>query len=179
MTSRREDNVMAVVIEDQEEQPSSGLSFLGLLVVGGALAACFLNQPTGQPAPTVNQQYVSIARQDAIAAGINPNLFVNQITQESHWNPNAISPTGAIGIAQFEPSTAASMGIDPYSPEQSLQGAAQLMAGYEQQYGDEEKALAAYNAGPGTVDEAVSNCGAAWKSCLPSETQAYISVVEQ
>jgi soluble lytic murein transglycosylase-like protein len=170
---------MAVVIEDQDEQPSSGLSLLGLLVIGGALAACFLNQPTGQPAPTTNQQYVSIARQDAIAAGINPDLFVNQITQESHWNAGAISPSGAIGIAQFMPSTAASMGIDPYSPEQSLQGAAQLMAGYERQYGSEDKALAAYNAGPGAVDTAVNSCGAAWESCLPAETQDYISIVEQ
>jgi soluble lytic murein transglycosylase-like protein len=172
---------MAVTYEEEEEQPrsSGGLSFMGGLAVIGVLAACLLNQPTGLPtAPTTNSTYVSMAQQDAISVGIDPTLFVNQITAESHFDPNAVSPTGAIGIAQMMPATAASLGIDPYDPAQSLQGAAQLMAGYEQQYGDVDKALAAYNAGPGAVDTAVNSCGAAWESCLPAETQSYIAKID-
>ncbi|HKV01676.1 MAG TPA: transglycosylase SLT domain-containing protein, partial [Ktedonobacteraceae bacterium] len=52
-------------------------------------------------------QYVAIAQQDAIAAGIPPDYFVRQINTESGFNPNAVSPAGAVGIAQFLPSTAA------------------------------------------------------------------------
>src|SRR5439155_27143456 len=75
------------------------------------------------------QQFVTLARQDASNAGISPDIFVRQINQESGFNPSAVSPAGAIGIAQFEPSTAAALGINPWDPVQSLQGAARLMAG--------------------------------------------------
>ncbi len=120
-------------------------------------------------------QYVAMARQDAIAAGIPPDYFVRQIYAESGFNPGATSPAGAVGIAQFEPSTAAGLGINPYDPAQALSGAARLMASYAIQYnGDYAKALAAYNAGSGNVDSAVSNCGAGWKNCVPAETQNYI-----
>src|SRR5579863_5153003 len=47
-------------------------------------------------------QYIAIAQQDATAAGISPDYFVRQINQESGFNPNAVSPSNAEGIAQFE-----------------------------------------------------------------------------
>ncbi len=120
-------------------------------------------------------QYVAIARQDALNAGIPPDYFVRQIYAESGFDPNASSPAGAVGIAQFEPGTAAGLGINPYDPVQALSGAARLMASYAIQYnGDYAKALAAYNAGGGNVDNAVRNCGAGWLSCVPAETQNYI-----
>ena len=120
-------------------------------------------------------QYIAIAQQDAIDAGISPVYFVRQIYAESSFNPNAYSPAGAIGIAQFEPSTAYSLGIDPYDPISALKGAAQLMASYNAEYGgDYAKALSAYNAGGGNVQLAVQNCGANWLSCMPVETQNYV-----
>jgi Transglycosylase SLT domain len=123
--------------------------------------------------------YIAIAQQDAIDAGISPDYFVRQINQESGFNPNAVSPAGAVGIAQFLPSTAAGLGINPWDPKQALSGAAQFMAGYARNYGgDYAKALAAYNAGSGTVQYAVNACGAAnWMNCLPGETRNYISVI--
>ncbi len=133
------------------------------------------------PAPITlpQSQYVAIARQDAINAGISPDYFVRQINQESSFNPNAVSPAGAVGIAQFLPSTAAGLGINPWDPIQALNGAARLMASYANQYGgDYAKALAAYNAGGGTVQYAISTCGTAnWMNCLPTETRNYISVI--
>ncbi len=128
------------------------------------------------PAITLpTSQYVALARQDALDAGIPPDYFVRQIYAESGFDPNAASPAGAIGIAQFEPSTAAGLGINPYDPAQALSGAARLMASYAIQYkGDYAKALAAYNAGGGSVDNAVASCGAGWLSCEPAETQNYI-----
>ena len=122
--------------------------------------------------------YIAIAQQDAINAGINPDYFVRQINQESGFNPYAKSPAGAVGIAQFLPSTAAGLGIDPYDPIQALKGAAQYMANYAKQYnGDYAKALAAYNAGGGTVANAVRLGGANWMNFIPLETQNYIRII--
>jgi len=124
------------------------------------------------------QDFVSLARQDALNVGFSPNVFVRQINQESGFNPSAISPAGALGIAQFEPATAASLGVNPWDPVQSLQGASRLMASYIRQFGgDIAKALAAYNAGPGAVQRAVRIGGTSWRAFLPAETQNYIRVI--
>ena len=123
-------------------------------------------------------QYVAIAQHDALAAGISAVYFVRQINLESGFNPNAISPAGAVGIAQFLPSTAAGLGINPWDPIQALSGAARLMANYAHNYGgDYAKALAVYNSGSGTFQYAINNCGANWLSCLPLETQHYIFMI--
>jgi hypothetical protein len=130
------------------------------------------------PMTLPKSQYVAIAQQDAIAAGIPPDYFVRQIEQESGFNPNSVSPSGAVGIAQFLPGTAAGLGINPWDPIQALRGAAQLMANYAHQYGgDYAKALAAYNGGTGTVQNALNNCGANWLNCLPGETRRYIYTI--
>ena len=173
-------------------------SFPGLSAVGNwirqeatDLALSSHLMPATQQQPTTNQgttslpgmnlpksQYIAIAQQDAIAVGISPVYFVRQINQESGFNPNAVSPAGAEGIAQFEPGTAAGLGINPWNPVQALQGAAKLMASYSRTYGgDYAKALAAYNGGSGTVQYAVNNCGASWLNCLPGETRHYIYVI--
>lgn len=100
------------------------------------------------------QGYRALARQHAQAAGIDPDIFERQIEQESGFNPNAVSPAGARGIAQFMPATAQGAGIDPDDPQQAIPAAAKLMRQHLDRYGgDYAKALAAYNAGPGTVDQ--------------------------
>lgn len=127
---------------------------------------------------STSASYVDIARQAAISAGINPDAFVRQIQQESGFNPNAVSPAGAVGIAQFMPATAAGMGVNPYDPEQALKGAARLMANLASQFGgDYAKALAAYNAGPGMVQSAVAQGGGNWLAYTPFETQNYVHVI--
>jgi len=137
-----------------------------------------LNSPVLPPMTLAKSQYVAIAQQDAVAVGIPPDYFVRQIQQESGFNPNSVSPAGAVGIAQFLPGTAAGLGINPWDPIQSLRGAATLMANYARQYGgDYAKALAAYNGGTGTVQSAVNNCGANWLNCLPGETRHYIYII--
>jgi soluble lytic murein transglycosylase-like protein len=127
--------------------------------------------------PADKQGYIALARADAIAAGIPPDLFVRQINQESGFNPTDLSDTGAEGIAQFEPDTAAGLGIDPWNPVQALQGAAQLMARYTYKYGDYAKALAAYNGGSGTLQYCLTHYGSHWFSCEPAQTQAYIQKI--
>lgn len=122
--------------------------------------------------------YQQSARQYASGAGVDSTIFVNQIQQESGFNPRATSPAGAEGIAQFMPATAAGMGINPWDALQALAGAAALDASNLKKYkGDYKKMLAAYNAGGGAVDKAVNRSGDNWLSAMPSETQQYVATI--
>lgn len=125
-----------------------------------------------------NAAYGDTAWQAALDAGIDPNLFIRQINQESGFDPNAYSPAGAEGIAQFMPATATGLGVDPWDPTSALYGAANLMAQLSQQFGGNyAQALAAYNAGPGTVQYAISVGGSDWYDYLPAETQSYVTII--
>lgn len=84
--------------------------------------------------------YGPIADQAATANGIDPTVFRNLIMSESSFNPTAINPQSvngenASGIAQFLPSTAASLGINPFDPISSLNGAASYLSGLVSKYG--------------------------------------------
>ncbi|HTU81473.1 MAG TPA: lytic transglycosylase domain-containing protein [Candidatus Acidoferrales bacterium] len=88
--------------------------------------------------------------------GLPPEFLGATLLQESAYDVEALSAAGAIGIAQFEPETAAGIGVDPYDPLDAIAGAAQLLGGYvaayRERYDDPyATALAAYNAGPGAV----------------------------
>lgn len=165
------------------QSPFSLFSPLGNLIhppSGNAAIEALQTETAAQNLPPLtlsHSQYVAIAEQDATNVGISPVYFVRQIQVESGFNPNAVSPSGAVGIAQFLPSTAAGLGIDPYNPIQALQGAAKLMANLYHQYGDYAKALAAYNAGSANLNNAIRSCGANWLSCMPAETQHYVATI--
>jgi soluble lytic murein transglycosylase-like protein len=137
---------------------------------------------TSQVAPGsgLSSDYHALARQDAQAADVDPDIFERQIQEESGFNPKALSPAGAEGIAQFMPQVAASLGVNPWDPVSALAGAARLMASYLRKYdGDYAKALAAYNAGSARVASTIDSCGANWRACLPIETQRYIVIILQ
>ena len=123
------------------------------------------------------QDYRCIARTDAIDNQINPDYFERQINQESGFNPNAISPAGAIGIAQIMPSTAAEWRVDPYDPRASLSAAANAMAHYYTTYQSYQKALAAYNCGTDCVNTAIAEYGVNWRTDVPAETDRYIRAI--
>jgi soluble lytic murein transglycosylase-like protein len=127
------------------------------------------------PGLSLSTPYVQLAWDEGVAAGIPPGYFVRQIDQESGFAPAARSSTGAEGIAQFIPATAARLGVNPLDPASALHGAAELMAGFAHQYHqDYAKALAAYNAGSGAVARCVQTQPATWLTCLPAETQHYV-----
>jgi hypothetical protein len=83
-----------------------------------------------------------------------PTMLLSALLkQESGFNPNAKSPAGAEGIAQFMPATAKGMGVNPYDPESAIMGAAKYLRQSWDQFGKPELALAAYNAGGGAVNQ--------------------------
>jgi Transglycosylase SLT domain/D-alanyl-D-alanine carboxypeptidase len=96
-------------------------------------------------------------------------LLAAQLLAESNFDPLAVSPAGAQGIAQFMPSTAAAYGLsDPFDPVAAIAAQAHLMADLIRQLGSPDLALAGYNAGPGAVEAC---------DCIPPypETQAYVT----
>jgi len=99
------------------------------------------------------QGLASLIEAAAVKAGIDPALFESLVQAESDFNPRAVSRTGAMGLSQLMPGTAKSLGVsDAFDPVQNLNGGAKYLAGLLKQFeGDERKALAAYNAGPGAV----------------------------
>jgi hypothetical protein len=101
----------------------------------------------------VPTQYQAQVLSSAARWGISPAVLAAQLDAESGFNPNSVSSAGAVGIAQFLPSTAKENGIDPYNTSQAIDGMAMLDARYLKQFGSIEDALAAYNAGPGAVSQ--------------------------
>ena len=86
---------------------------------------------------------------------LSPSLLEALVWQESRWNENAVSPVGAQGLAQLMPGTARYLGVDPRDPFANLEGGARYLREQLDRFGgDLEKALAAYNAGPGRVERA-------------------------
>lgn len=86
---------------------------------------------------------------------LSPSLLEALVWQESRWRENAISPVGARGLAQLMPGTARYLGVDSNDPFQNLEGGARYLREQLDRFdGDLEKALAAYNAGPGRVERA-------------------------
>ncbi len=86
---------------------------------------------------------------------LSPALMEAVVWQESRWNENALSPAGAQGLAQLMPGTARYLGVDPRDPFANLEGGARYLREQLDRFGgDLEKALAAYNAGPGRVERA-------------------------
>jgi soluble lytic murein transglycosylase-like protein len=106
-------------------------------------------------AAIVPGRYANKIRELAARFDLSPTLLEALVWQESRWRENAISPAGARGLAQLMPGTARYLGVDPDDPHANLEGGARYLREQLDRFdGDLEKALAAYNAGPGRVERA-------------------------
>lgn len=111
--------------------------------------------------------------------GIPPALLIAQAQQESSLNPNAYNASsGATGLLQLEPATAAQLGVtDALDPTQNAEGGASYLAQLYNEFGSWVAALAAYDWGPANVQKAQAAYGTNWLSQAPSETQNYVSSI--
>jgi len=116
-------------------------------------------------------QWQSRVAQLAAKYDISPQLLEALVWQESRWRPGAVSSAGARGLAQLMPGTARQLGVNPNDPNANLEGGARYLRQQLDAFGgDLEKALAAYNAGPGRVIRAGG---------IPAirETQLYVAAI--
>lgn len=114
---------------------------------------------------TVNipDEYVSSVEDAAAESGFSANVIGAQIQAESNWNPNARSPVGAMGAAQFMPGTWESFGDggDPWDAHDSIAAQGRYMKylrDFMEPHADDEEhllrlVLAGYNAGQGNVQK--------------------------
>nr|WP_246034549.1 lytic transglycosylase domain-containing protein [Qipengyuania marisflavi] len=110
---------------------------------------------TAQHAMGVPDNYRAKVAELAARFDLSPTLIEALVWQESRWNAGAVSPVGARGLAQLMPGTARDLGVDADDPFANLEGGARyLRAQLDRFDGNLEKALAAYNAGPGRVERA-------------------------
>ncbi len=116
----------------------------------------------------IEQAVLSAARKYDLPAG----LIRSVIRCESNFQPDAVSHAGAQGLMQLMPATAGDLGVtNPFDVEQNIDGGTRYLRQMLDRFdGDVEKALAAYNAGPGTVSR--------YGGVPPyRETQAYVKKV--
>ncbi len=96
--------------------------------------------------------YLALARRAARRHRVPEDLFLRLVQQESAWNAAALSPKGAIGLAQLMPATARALGVNPRDPVENLDGGARYLRRQYERFRTWRLALAAYNAGPEAVD---------------------------
>ncbi|HVC86033.1 MAG TPA: lytic transglycosylase domain-containing protein [Gaiellaceae bacterium] len=161
--------------------------FILLVVVAAAVGAfAYVNKtgPSWYERLRYPLRYSEYVRVHAHEQGLDPALVAAVIYQESKFQSDAESSSGAIGLMQITPATANGIAIrthgsafhtsDLYNPEINIRYGAWYLHNLFQKYGSEKLVLAAYNAGQGNVDR--------WRAQgLPvqfAETRAYVARVE-
>jgi soluble lytic murein transglycosylase len=163
------------------------LSALGLVIAAAAgVAAWFLlATPAFVQRERYPLEYRTIVRGHARNYHLEPALLAAVIYAESKFHSDARSKSGAIGLMQLLPSTAHGIAVhtggsrfqtaDLYDPEINVRYGAWYLRHLLDKYGDENEALAAYNAGQDNVDSWL----ASGSGIRFTETRAYVDRVEE
>lgn len=128
--------------------------------------------PEKGPVPSGNRlahhNFDAIIEEAAAFHGVDPNLVRAVVKTESAFQPEAVSSAGAMGLMQLMPGTAEYLGVkDPFDPVQNVNGGVRYLRELLDRYSwDLDRALAAYNWGPGNLDRSTGS--------LPQETRNYI-----
>ena len=119
------------------------------------------------------QSLLPIIEMASRESGLPAELIDAVVSTESGYRPNAVSKTGAKGLMQLMPKTAASLGVkNPFDPAENVRAGAMYLRRMLEKFGRVSLALAAYNAGPGNVRK--------YDGIPPfAETERYVQVVWQ
>ena len=140
------------------------------------LAAIFFaasGPATGQPAPTPSvtiDRICDLIYVHAKVSRIPEDFLARLIWKESRFDPGAVSPAGAEGIAQFMPGTAKMRSLsDSFDPDLAIPASAKYLGELKTRFGNLGLAAAAYNSGENRVSRWLANGG-----FLPLETENYV-----
>jgi Transglycosylase SLT domain/SPOR domain len=141
-----------------------------------ALVLCLNGRAYADAGPETDNALATlcgIVEASAKAEGLPTDFFTKLIWRESSFRPNAVSPAGAQGVAQFMPGTASERGlIDPFDPASAIPASAKFIGELKRRFGNLGLAAAAYNAGETAVANWLAN-----KGSLPFETQDYVLAI--
>ena len=101
----------------------------------------------------VSNEFDHLFREAGARYRVDPALLKAVAWTESNFQPDAVSHAGAQGLMQIMPGTADGLGVNPLDPPQAVDGAARYLRQQLDRFGDVRLALAAYNAGPGAVEQ--------------------------
>jgi hypothetical protein len=148
----------------------------GRAVALAAVVFCLSGRAYADAGPETDNALATlcgIVEASAKAEGLPADFFTKLIWRESSFRPNAVSPAGAQGVAQFMPGTASDRGlIDPFDPASAIPASAKFLGELKRRFGNLGLAAAAYNAGETAVANWIAN-----KGSLPFETQDYVLAI--
>lgn len=166
---------------DKREERADSTSEIGKIdrdrYASNQSVTCAVYRPGRKDDPiagaNANPSIAGMVRRIAREEGLEDNQFLALVYQESRFNPCAKSSAGAMGLSQLMPGTAAGLGVNPHNIEDNLRGGARYFKQQLRQFnGNVSLALAAYNAGPGSVQK--------YGGIPPfRETQGYVQAITQ
>ena len=119
-----------------------------------AAIAATAAEPVVAGAVSPTTPYASLFEEAGARYDIPPKVLAAIGFVESRFRTDAVSSAGAVGMMQFLPSTAASMGVDPCDPASAIDGTARYLRSALDRFGSLGEAIASYNVGPGAIARA-------------------------